>query len=230
MPSVIRVNFAGNTNGEPGATTVPATPGGGPAYELKFFNNSASTQTFVCFQSSQSPPSGLVPAWFVMRVGPRTELIFSWQPTYDFVWMESGTLAPGITFTAVELLPATLQASSLVTLTYGSGAFGFIDQRQGRSDSLMITCDGTIPMDTASVGIGMAGSATEVMQAAPNMTFTFTSTARYWMTLTDVVQGEIFDPSKLAVVVPLVFEPNVCALTVTLNPDGTVTVQDGAAA
>jgi len=94
----------------------------------------------------------------------------------------------------------------------------------------MITCDGTIPMDTANVGIGMAGSATEVMQAAPNMTFTFTSTARYWMTLADVVQGEIFDPSKLAVVVPLVFEPNMCALTVTLNPDGTVTVQNGAAA
>jgi hypothetical protein len=165
-----------------------------------------------------------------MRVSPRTELIFSWQPSYDFVWMESGNLAPGITFAAVEVLPATLPASSLVTLTYGSEAFGFIDQQQGQNDSLMITCDGTIPMDTASVGIGMAGSATEVMQAAPNMTFTFAPTARYWMTLADVVQGEIFDPSKLEPVVPLVFEPNVYALTVTLNPDGTVTVQNGVAA
>lgn len=230
MPSIVRVNFADHSSSEPGTAAASAAAGGMPTYELKFLNNSGSRQTFVCFQSSQNPPSGPVPAWFAMRVGPRTQLLFSWQPTYDFAWMESGKLAPGITFAAVEILPAALPASSLVTLTYGSGAFGFIDQRQGRSDSLMITCDGTIPMDTASVGIGMAGSATEVMQAAPNIAFTFTSTARYWMTFADVVQGEIFDPSKLAVVVPLVFEPNLCALTVTLNPDGTVTVQDGAAA
>jgi hypothetical protein len=230
MPSVIRINFADHKNAEPSATTTLVTADGQPAYELKFFNNSVSTQTFVCFQSSQSPPSGLVPAWFVMRVSPGTELIFSWQPTYDFVWMESGKLAPGITFTAVEVLPATLPASSLVTLTYGSGALGFTNQRQGQSQSLMITCDGTIPMDTASVGIGMAGSATEVMQAAPNMAFTFTSTARYWMTLANVAQGEIFDPSKLAFIVPLAFGPNVSTLTATLNINGTVTVQDGVAA
>ncbi|WP_441244356.1 hypothetical protein [Tardiphaga sp. 768_D3_N2_1] len=230
MPSVIRVNFADHSSSGPGTTAASAAAGGMPTYELKFLNNTAATQTFVCFQSSQNPPSGLVPAWFAMRVSPRTQLLFSWQQTYDFVWMESGKLAPGITFAAIEVLPATLPASSLVTLTYGSGAFGFIDQRQGRSDSLMITCDGTVPTDTASVGIGMAGAATEVMQAAPNMTFTFAPTARYWMTLADVVQGEIFDPSKLVPVVPLVFEPNVYALTATLNPDGTVTVQNGVAA
>jgi hypothetical protein len=227
MPAFINVSFSNCDAAAAVAVAESADAADLASFRIRFYNQSAETQTFVCFQAGEREPTGLVPAWFAMPASSQTTLTFDWGIQYDFVWMESGKLAPGITFTAQEVTPAALPATSQINLTYAEGAFGFADQGQGQPDMLMISCDGTIPLDTASLGIGMAGSATVLMQAQPNMTYTFPPTLNYFMTLADVTQGEIIDPTKLPFIVPLVFPPGIMALTVTCNADGTVTVTAG---
>ncbi len=229
MPPAIHINFVNRSSDTNNSHVVifEAQPGP-PLHTLRFHNNSGKTQTFVCFQLNEAGPIGLVPAWFAMPVATGVEVNFSWQPTYDLVWMETGKLAAGVQFSASQVVPATIDVKNQIALTYVDGAFGFIDQWPGGpGGSLRILCDGTIPSDTVSVGVGMAGSPTGVTQANANMAYSFAPSAYYWVTLADVTQGEIMDTSKLASKAQVVFPPNVTAMTATVNADQTWTVQQG---
>ncbi|MDB5617697.1 MAG: hypothetical protein JWQ24_1935 [Tardiphaga sp.] len=229
MPSVINLNFVNRSSdaGNSHIVIFQQQPGP-PAHTLRFHNNSGTTQTFVCFQTSGSKPAGLAPAWFAMPVATGVEVNFTWQPSYDLVWMETGQLAEGVQFTASQVVPATLGTENKIELTYSEGAFAFNAQGPAQmTNQLQILCDGTIPPNTVSVGIGMAGSPIEVMQAASNMNFVFTPLANYWVTLADVTQGEIMDLSRLTSSARVVFPPNVTAMTATINVDQSWTIQQG---
>ena len=102
-------------------------------------------------------------------------------------------------------------------LTYTDGIFSFADQGAGQAGSLQIATQ-MIPPNTASVGIGMAGSPINMVQAAPYLNTTFEPRINYWVTVADVAQGELMDLSTLGSKAHVVFPPEVLGMTATLRP------------
>lgn len=204
-----------------------------PRYTLRFHNDSGKTQTFVCYQTFRGPRpvgSSYALAWFAMPVATGVQVNFRWQPVFDLVWMETGSLAPGVQAMASEVVPASLEQKNMITLTYLDGAFGFHDQfGSGQPDNLTVRTDVTIPVNTASVGIGMAGAPIQVVQAQADMNYSFSPQMEYWVTVADVVQGQVMDVTALAGKAQVSFPANVTAMTATLTADQSWTVQQGLA-
>jgi rhizosphere induced protein len=233
MGLAIAVNFINRSNDSGNSEVVifEARPSVPPLHTLRFHNNSGSTQTFVCFQPPMGATKGLAPAWFAMPVANGVEVNFTWQETYDLIWMETGPLAPGIQFSASEVVPAALGASNHVVLTFTDGIFSFAGQGPGPASELQITTQ-AIPPNTASIGIGMAGSPINIVQAASFTTNTFTPAINYWVTVADVAQGELMDLSTLSSKAHVAFPPEVTGMTVTLRQGAMIgelvwTVQQG---
>jgi hypothetical protein len=218
MGLAIAVNFINRSNDSDNSEVVffGARPSNPPLHTLRFHNNTGSTQTFVCFQPPLDATKGLAPAWFAMRVANGVEVNFSWQEVWDLIWMETGPLAAGIQFSASEVVPASLATNNRIVLTYTDGVFSFAEQGPGPQGELQIATQ-MIPPNTASVGIGMAGSPINMVQAAPNLTTTFQPRINYWVTVADVVQGELMDLSTLRAKAQVVFPPEITGMTATLS-------------
>lgn len=230
MPPEITVDFI-NRSTDVGNSEVVLfeTAEGPPRHTLRFQNLSGRTQTFVCYQPmGHNFENGYSVAWFAMPVASGVQVNFRWQPTFDLVWMETGKLAPGIQAMASQVIPASLGSSNMAHLSYIDEAFAFHNQGPGEPPTdLIIRTDGTIPQYTVSVGIGMAGAPTQVIQTQANLNTVFTAVPNYWVAIADVVQGEVLDEAELAPKAPVVFPLNVTAMTATLDADQKFVVQQG---
>jgi hypothetical protein len=196
-------------------------------YSVIFVNNSTQTGSACMYQ--QDPdiaiPDVMSLAWFTKATRPTTKVLFTWSIDYNFVWSETGTLVPGVVFSASQTWDADLSTSNQVTFSDAGGAYTFQDQRQGaRPGSLYITEDGTIPAGRASVGVGMSGFGTFAVQAQPNMNLVFTPHPEYWITFGNYVQGEVMDISSVNNPALITFPPNVYSMTAILNADNTWTI------
>lgn len=98
-------------------------------------------------------------------------------------------------------------------------------QPGGQPGMLSVRCEATVPFGHTSIGIGMSGAATFATQAMPNMMYTFGTSPSYWLAFGNYQQGQVLDAHSIPNAVQLNFPAGVYALTVTLNPDGTYTVQ-----
>lgn len=203
----------------------------GQTYALTFNNQSANNWSFVCFQQQPSGlPNGYVSlAWFSMPVAPDTKVVYQWQVDYDFVWSQTGKLAPGVVFNASQTIPTTngLTAGNEITFTReANGAFNFIDQTNGPSGALTINEDGTIPANTASVGIAMSGVGTFAVPAQPNINATFIPTPTYWVGFgQNIQQGEVLDITQFSQIAEVQFPVNVYDMTATLEPNNTWSIE-----
>lgn len=196
-------------------------------YTLLVKNNSTLEGDICVYQTSPdiNDPKVMSLAWFSEHAHPTTNLKFDWNLDYCFIWDETGVLKPGITFEASQMWKANLAGNNKVTLTYKNGAFTFSNQEAGPSDGILyIGEDRTIPIDTASVGIGMSGAGTFVSQASPNMNLSFTPHPVYWVTCGTFKQGQVLDTTEITNAAQVEFPPNVYTMLATLNPDNTWTV------
>jgi hypothetical protein len=197
--------------------------------QLILVNNSSNPGNLIVYQQTGSEASSDPLAWFSKYVYPQTRVSFSWDPTdWDFVWGGTGQIEAGVTFEAAQVVPANLTDKNQITLSYDATnhVFFFRNQTAGsRPGSFLISEDNTIPANAAAVGIGMAGRATFVVQAMPNVNVTITPNPRYWVTFGTVTQGQFFTATSTLPAVEVVFPYNVNSMTVTLNPDNTWTVK-----
>lgn len=87
-------------------------------YSIVCRNNSTSSGSFCLYQQQSAIAS--VPAWslawMVQPSTPGTESAFQWTIDYSFVWSETNTLIPGVTFDASGMLGADLTTANQVTL------------------------------------------------------------------------------------------------------------------
>lgn len=196
-------------------------------YTVRFLNNSSNSGNACLYQYDPGKNiSGLVSlAWLSKFTNPNTYARFAWEVTYDFVWSETSQLTPGVMVDAGQVLAADLIYQNLITLTY-NGGYEFINPSTGpQAGNLNIVQDGTIIPNTASVGIGMAGSPTFLVPAQPNMNVVFTPHPRYWITFCDYQEGQVLDVVEMSNSVEIVFPANVTSMTAILNQDNTLTVQ-----
>jgi hypothetical protein len=195
-------------------------------YTLTFVNNSTNTGNACVYQKAPDTTASNVMslAWFSKVAAPTTHIDFDWTIDYSFVWSETGTLAPGVNFSASQNWPADLTSTNAVSFTNQNGAFTFLNQRQGTAGSLTIIDDGTIPMGRAAVGIGMSGRGAFAVQAQPNLTTMFTPHPNYWITFGNYRPGEVLDVQSITNAQQISFPINVYAMTAILNADNTWTV------
>ena len=193
-----------------------------PTYSVKFINNSQNQGSACLFQQSSAPSYGQVfpLAWFAQRLFPGSQTTFQWTLDYSFVWAQTGTLQPGISFRAAEEVAANPSGANKVTF---SQQFGPV-QPGGQPGSLTIQTQASVQMNQYSVGIGMSGSATFATQAQPNMNNVFAANPEYWLPFGNYQEGQVLDPNNTGNAVRLDFGGGT-SLSVTLNQNGTYTIQ-----
>ncbi|WP_338813073.1 hypothetical protein V9L05_17185 [Bernardetia sp. Wsw4-3y2] len=202
----------------------------GQIYTLTIINNSANTGDACVYQK---PPDGSNPnmmslAWLTKRAHPSTTIEMDWTIDYSFVWSQTGLLRPGVKFTASQNIPANLDTQNQVNFTKSDGAYTFkpIPPQQGpRSGSLYIMEDDTIPLNEASVGVGMSGSGTFALQAQPNLNLTFTPHPEYWISFGNFTKGTVLDTQSITGAAAVQFPYNVYAMTAVLGIDNKWTIK-----
>ena len=205
----------------------------GQTYSIVFENDSPNNWTFVCFQNQPTglPNDYVSLAWFAQPAAPNTKIIFSWQIDYSFVWSQTGTLTPGVVFTASQTFPTQgLTAQNEISFTREpNGAFNFVNQTTGPSGALTINQESTIPFNTASVGIGMSGAGTFAVPAQPNINVTFVPTPTYYIAFgQSVQQGEVLNIAQFSDVKQVIFPVNQYEVTAVLQANNTWSIQDNA--
>lgn len=199
--------------------------------QLILVNNSNEAGNLVIFQQSGAFPrqSATELAWFSKYAYPGTAVSFQWDPgDFDFVWSGAGQIENGVVFEAAQVLPANLTTSNKVILSYDpvNHVFFFHNQCQGDIvGTFTIQQDSSLPVNAATVGIGVAGKASIAMTAQPNINLMIDSNASYWVTFGAIAQGAFFDIKSALPPVQVDFPPNVNSMTVTLNADKTFTMK-----
>lgn len=205
-------------------------------YKLTFVNQSNLPGVLCVYQKM---PNGNMPnimslAWLTKAVAKDTELDLYWTVDYSFVWSETGSLKPGVTFKASQVVPADLQYKNQITLNKTAtpsdplSAYTFVGQPvQGTpTGSLIINQGNFVEPNKVSVGIGMSGNGVFAVQGEPNINALFTPHPNYYVTFGNYQQGTVLDITQITNMQEITFPPNVFSRKVTLGTNNLWTVQE----
>lgn len=198
-------------------------------YSLTCVNNSQMSGSFAVFQK---PPPMTVPgnvfslAWFARATAPSSRVTFTWGLDYSFVWSETGILQAGINFSATQTLPADPNGQNIVQLTQDTyGATTFANPGgSGSLGSLTIQQLTNVVPNRTSVGVGMAGSGTFAVQAAPNMTAVFTPHPNYWVIFGNYVTGDVMNIEDVTSAVEVTYGGALTTRTAVLGLGNVISV------
>lgn len=156
----------------------------GTKYTLKLKNESAQAWTFYVYQKLPNQVADVFSlAWFAspyrIRVGDQIK--FSWEINYNFVWSDTGTLIPGVNFDAFGSKDASPKDANTTIFSRTPGP-GLSAPVTGKPIGSLVIQDGEdIENNRFSVGIGMSGTGTYVVQAGTGLRHVFTPTPSYWI-------------------------------------------------
>ncbi len=196
-------------------------------YTINFKNNSSQKGIACVYQTD--PDLGvhnvMSLAWFCKSAHPTTNVQFKWSLDYCFTWSRTGALKPGIIYKASQTWPADLTNKNAVDFSKDLSLdnYTFENQIAGPYDgSLYVNEKRTVCANDASVGIGMAGSGTFVVNSQPNMQLQFTPHPKYWITFGNFQEGQVLDIGEVtSTAQELAFPINQYSLNVNLNQDNT---------
>lgn len=197
-------------------------------YSLNFINLSLNPGSVCIYQTHpETGVQSVLPiAWLTRHVYPTGQVSFDWNDKYSFVWAETGYLAPGVKFFANQIWSADLSEQNMVSLSYTNSAYTFENLRQGPvAGSLYVDQDDSLPLNLASIGIGMSGRSTYAVQAQPNMHLIFTPKPNYWITFGNFREGEVLDLRTITNYKKVTYSNNINSMTAILNEDNTWTIQ-----
>ncbi|WP_416798718.1 protein rhiA [Ciceribacter azotifigens] len=199
------------------------------SYSLTCVNNSQLSGSFAVFQKAPPmtiPGNVFSLAWFARPTAPKSKVTFTWNLEYSFVWSETGLLQPGINFSASQTMPADPNGQNLIQLTqdnYGATTFAN-PNASGAIGSLTIQQLPNVAPNRTSVGVGMSGSGTFAVQAAPNMTAVFTPHPNYWVIFGNFVTGDVIDIEDVTNAVEVTYGGALTTRSATLGIDNLITV------
>jgi rhizosphere induced protein len=196
----------------------------GTQYSLTCINNSSLLGSFAVFQLAPPltiPANVFSLAWFARAAHPDTQVTFEWTVNYSFVWSETGTLKPGITFDASQTVPADPLGANMTQLTedtYGATYFT-PPTNDGAIGSLTIQQLANVVPNRTAIGVGISNSATFAIQASPNMTAVFTPHPNYWVMFGNYETGQVIDVENVTGEIEVTYAGSLTSRTVTLGPD-----------
>lgn len=197
----------------------------GTGYTLTMTNKSAAPWTFYVYQKAPQPSANVFSlAWFaspfIITVG--SQIRFSWDLVYNFVWGATGVIMPGVTFTAGGAIDASPAGANTTTFSAQPGPNLSPAVTAPPAGSLVINDASNVPNNTFSVGIGMSGTGTYVVQAGTNLAHTFTPTPSYFIAAGQNVQvGTVLNIQTVTQTAPVVFPVNLFNAAATLDQSNT---------
>jgi hypothetical protein len=193
----------------------------GQPYLLTLKNQSAQPWTFYVYQRMPGQSNDVFSlAWFASPfvITPGNRISFEWQIDYNFVWGTTGTVIPGITFNAGGEIITSPDGSNTTTFSTKPGPNLSSAVKAPPAGSLVIKDADDVPNSTYSVGIGMSGTGTFVVQAGPNLTHQFTPTPSYWIAAgSEVKVGTVLNIQTVTRTTEVKFPVSVYSQTRTLN-------------
>jgi len=208
-----------------------AAAGDGTPYELTLKNESSAAWTLYVYQKLPAlSPDIFSLAWFASPfvITPGNRITFEWQIVYNFVWGATGTVMPGVTFNASGEIDGDPAGANTTTFSTSPGPNLSAAVQAQPSGSLVIKDATNVPNNTFSVGIGMSGTGTYVVQAGANLTHLFTPTPSYWVAAgTGVKVGSVLDIKTVTQTAEAKFPVNQFKRTGILGQDNTWSFTNG---
>lgn len=196
-------------------------------YSLNVTNNSTQFRDLCVFQKpvDLGVPDAVTLAWLAAPAHPGTTVTFEWTLDYNFVWSQTGTLKPGVTFHAQQTVPADPYdtRTNQILFDYQEGAFKFDEGAAlgtPRRGSLYVRELDSIPIGKAGVGIGMSNSGVFAVEAQPNMNLVFSPHPSYWVTSGRYEQGQVIDIEQISDDAEVTFD-GTTSMKAVLNSDNT---------
>ena len=192
----------------------------GTSYAITLKNLSAEAWRLFVYQRATSALYSL--AWlatpYLIRSGD--EVTFDWHLRYDFVWSDTGVLAPGVAFRASGQQPCSPSGDNYTQFDRLPGPGLSVPIKSSPSGALIIQDNKDVPPSRFAVGIGMSGAGTFVQQAGPNLVHEFRPDPSYWVGAgRETKLGEVLDIETLTPTAEAIFPPGVYALDATLTPE-----------
>jgi hypothetical protein len=203
----------------------------GTPYTLTLKNGSSQAWTFYVYQKLPSlSPDIFSLAWFASPfvITPNNRITFNWQIIYNFVWGATGTVRPGVTFNAGGEIDGDPAGANTTNFSTSPGPNLSDAVQAPPSGSLVIKDAANVPNQTFSVGIGMSGTGTYVVQAGANLTHLFTPTPSYWVAAgTGIQVGTVLDIKTVTQTAEAKFPVNQFNRIGTLGQDNTWSFTNG---
>lgn len=194
-------------------------------YSLTCVNDSAADWIFYVYQKMPNQPSDIFSlAWFASpyKIVQGGSITFTWGIDYTFVWANTGTLQPGVTFSAGQQISASPSGNNQTTFSLNNNAPQLSPATSGgQAGSLTINEASNVPNNVFSTGIGMSGQGTFLQQALQNTTQVYTPEPRYYVAAgTSVQMGQVL-AETVTMTAEITFQPNVYSLKATLTASQT---------
>jgi hypothetical protein len=194
-------------------------------YSLNCINNSTVSWNFYMFQKMPNQPKDIFSlAWLVSpyKIAKNNHIKFEWSIDYTFIWANTGTLQPGVTYDAGGSYPCSPNGNNLTTFEIIDNAPTLSIPTTGGTDGSLTIQEGSLfPNSTYSTGIGMSGQGTFAKQALVNTKQLYTPNPEYYIAAADSVQSgcvleQVITEAKL-----VKFPDHNYNLTATLTSDNT---------
>jgi len=190
-------------------------------YSLTLKNESSQPWTFYVYQRMPEQPSFVFSlAWLASpsMVPAGGQVTFVWEVAYNFVWGETGPISPGMIFTADQVIAGDPAGANSTTFSVSPEPNFSSPVPVPPWGSLAINDAASVPLRLFSVGIGMSGAGTFVVQASPNLRYQFAAETSYWIAAgTNVRAGTVLSPATITNSAQVQFPPGVSSLTRTLD-------------
>jgi len=197
-------------------------------YTLKCTNNSTTDWVFYVYQTMPNQPSDIFSlAWFASpyKISVGSSISFIWGIDYSFVWGNTGTVAPGVSFSASGIQPCSLTGANMTTFSLNNNAPQLSTPVPGgQAGSLTINEASNVPNNVFSTGIGMSGYGTFVQQAYTNTTQVYTPQPKYWIAAANQMQMGVVLAQTVSQTANFAFANNIYTANAVLNPDNTWTI------
>jgi hypothetical protein len=196
----------------------------GTAYSLTCKNNSETAWTFYMYQKLPDQPSEVFSlAWLAspFKIAPNTQITFKWSLAYNFMWANTGSLKPGITYQASSTVDCSPSGNNITTFDMLDGNTPSLSAPAtgGEAGSLIIKEGASFQNNRFSTGIGMSGQGTFVQQALVNTQQVYIPEPVYYVAAANNIKMGCVLTETMSQTEKVEFKDNVYHLTATLNDD-----------
>jgi hypothetical protein len=202
-------------------------------YNLTLINKSdVQSPTFAVFAMlpNLASPESISLAWLARQINKGNVYRFTWDIEWGFTWSAQGA-AEGYEWNGSGTLPADPLSDSMCRAKFDyNGDFMLLPNANGSADGTHLWVEDTprIPKPSqqeSSVGLTLDGRAICAVNAGPNLEQVFTLHPTYYIDAGTYVPGQMVDVDSVTAFQELQYLDGNTALTATLNPGNTWTVQ-----
>ncbi|MBW6421664.1 hypothetical protein KX729_09445 [Rhizobium sp. XQZ8] len=182
------------------------------SFRATLINAGPSRTCIAIWPEMQKSPDPSPVAWFSALLLSESFAALQWQASYEYVWSNTGKLfSDKVVSVAQRLAPSgTAPAVRLEQKGTGYQLVPFTPTHEMASDSMVIETSADIPSGGLTVGInieiaagiGQPGNAVSVIEAQPNLSYSWTIGETYYAGYGAISPSQ-YDPSALKLQTPL---------------------------